>query len=212
MNDQGTAGWLADRAGHLTASCFADIMAKTKSGYAASRGNLLARLVAERMTGVPETSFTSTAMQWGTEQEPIARAEYEMLSDDLVQETGFVKHPSIEWSGASPDGMIGSDGLIEIKCPNTQTHIDYILTRTVPKKYLLQMQWQMECTERAWCDFCSFDPRMPKSHAMFVIRVHRDEVLLVEMRQAATAFLEEVESTIHKLREMSSDQLLRVAA
>lgn len=201
---QGTDAWLAERAGHLTASQFADILAKTKSGYSASRGNMRARLVAERMTGLPEPSFSNAAMHWGTEQEPFARTEYEFRKGVLVEEVGFIRHPSIEWSGASPDGLVTDDGLVEIKCPNTQTHIEYLLERNVPQKYIYQMQWQMECTGRKWCDFVSFDPRMPRKQQIMVVRVQRDEAMLSEMREAAVVFLAEVQEVINQLESINA--------
>lgn len=196
---QGSPEWFAQRVGKLTASRMADVLATTKSGPSASRKNYLAQLVAERMTGQPAESFSNAAMAWGTEHEPLARAEYEILTDYSVEQVSFVDHPDIEWCGASPDGLVLDGGLVEIKCPNTATHIEYLLAGKPPVKYQPQMLLQLACTGREWCDFVSYDPRMPEEHRLFVARFKpkRDEILSVE--QAAIEFLAEVEQTIQKL-------------
>lgn len=196
---QGSPEWFAQRVGKLTASRMADVLATTKSGPSASRKNYLAQLVAERMTGQPAESFSNAAMAWGTEHEPLARAEYEILTDYSVEQVSFVDHPDIEWCGASPDGLVLDGGLVEIKCPNTATHIEYLLAGKPPVKYQPQMLLQLACTGREWCDFVSYDPRMPEEHRLFVARFKpkRDEILAVE--QAAIEFLAEVEQTIQKL-------------
>ena len=166
--EQRTEDWFKARAGKVTASRVADIIARTKSGYSASRDNYMAQLICERMTGTPAESFTNAAMQWGTEQEPFARAAYESAKDVLVEEVGFIPHPIIQNSGASPDGLVGEFGLVEIKCPNTSTHIQTLLDQKIPEKYITQMQWQMCCTDRRWCDFVSFDPRMAEGLQTFI--------------------------------------------
>lgn len=215
---QGTAAWLQERAGFLTASRLADVMANIKTGEAASRANYRAELVAQRLTGQVPEGFTNAAMQHGTEFEPFARAEYEILKSEFVEEVGFIKHPTIEWTGASPDGLIRADGLIEIKCPNTATHIEYLLAGTVPAKYKLQMLWQMECTGRKWCDFASFDPRMPKELQLFVVRFERDEARLIEARAEVQKFLVEVQETVTALerlvalKESPEDRRARIEA
>lgn len=196
---QSTQEWLMERAGCLTASAIADMLAKTKTSESASRANLRARLVAERLTGLPQESFSSPAMKWGNEQEPFARAAYEIKSGNLVDQVGLVMHPSIQFAGASPDGLIDDCGLVEIKCPNTATHIEYLLSGAPPKKYHPQMLWQMECTGRQWCDFVSFDPRMPESMQLFVARFERDDAALGEIRKEAIAFLSEVDDLIEQL-------------
>lgn len=197
--EQGTDAWLRERLGHLTASRMADVLATTKSGPSASRKNYLAQLVAERLTGQPAESFVSSAMEWGTSNEPLARAEYEILTGQFVDQDGFIKHQTIEWCGASCDGFVSDEGLVEIKCPNTATHIEYLLAGKPPVKYQPQMLLQLACTGREWCDFVSYDPRMPEEHRLFVARFKpkRDEILAVE--QAAIEFLAEVEQTIQKL-------------
>lgn len=203
MNEQGTKEWLAERCGYVTASRIADVMATVKSGEAAARANYRAELVAQRLTGVAEEGYTNGAMQWGTETEPLARTAYELLTDCMVDQVGFIRHPSIEGTGASPDGLIGDTGLIEIKCPNTATHIDYLLKSIVPPKYQPQMLWQMECTGREWCDFVSFDPRMPKKLQLFRVRYMRDEDKLSEIRKAVSGFLAEIAETVARLEKIT---------
>src|SRR6478752_2514409 len=168
---QGTAEWHALRLGKVTASRVADVMAKTKTGPSASRASYAAQLVAERLTGTPAESFSNAAMQWGNDKEPEARSLYEFRTEALIEEVGFIDHPTIAMTGASPDGQVDADGLVEIKCPQTATHIDTFVSGAVPTKYLTQMQWQMACTGRAWCDFVSYDPRLPEAMRLFVRRV-----------------------------------------
>jgi putative phage-type endonuclease len=203
--EQSSAEWLAARCGSLGASSIADMVAKTRTGWGASRFNLAARIVCERLTGTPQDSYTNAAMQWGHDTEPQARAMYEFMRDAAVQQVGLVLHPSINKSHASPDGLVGDDGLIEIKCPNTATHIETLLSEDVEGKYVKQMQWQMACCGRAWCDFVSFDPRLPAEMQMFVQRVARDDEFIAELEREARAFLSEVEKTISTL----SDKYLR---
>lgn len=200
--EQRTDEWFAARLGKVTASRVADVIATTKTGYSASRANYMAQLVVERMTGKQTESFTNAAMEWGTNTEPLARAAYEAEKGLLVDETGLVDHPSIPMSGASPDGLVGNDGLIEIKCPNTATHIENLLSKSVDKKYITQMQWQMACTGRKWCDFVSFDPRMGEGLQMVVIRVDRDEDYIQMLETEIKKFLSEVESKIKQLEEI----------
>ena len=158
----------------------------------------MAQLVIERITGKPTEGFSNAYMQWGTEQEPFARAAYEASRGVLVEETGFVQHPTISGSGASPDGLV-EDGLVEIKCPATATHLETLLEDTVPAKYLLQMQWQMACTGRQWCDFVSFDPRMPAKAQLWVKRVQRDDKLIANMETEVVKFLEELDVKVKDL-------------
>lgn len=187
---QGTDEWFAARLGKVTASRAADVM--TKKGSAA-RANLSAQLVLERITNTKGESFSSAAMQWGVDQEPFARAAYEAHSGVWVDTVGFVQHPTIERAGASPDGLVGHDGLVEIKCPNTATMIDTLLTGKVPSHYATQMQMQMACTGRAWCDYAVFDSRMPVKAQLFVKRVQRDQKFIDDLNQEIIAFLAEVE-------------------
>jgi len=197
--EQGTPEWFAARLGKVTASRVADIIAKTKSGYSTSRANYMAELVCERLTGRQGDFFQNAAMAWGTNTEPMARAAYEALEGMLVEETGFVSHATIEMAGASPDGLVGDDGLIECKCPMTATHLETLLGKSVPSKYVAQMQWQMACTGRKWCDFVSFDPRMPEHMQLFVKRLERDEDYIIELEREVEKFLSELEEKITTL-------------
>ena len=199
--EQRTDEWHQARVGKVTASRVADVIAKTKTGWGASRGNYMAELIAERLTGQPASSFSNAAMQWGTDTEPQARAAYEFFSGIAVSEVGFVDHPKIEKSGASPDGLIGDDGLIEIKCPNTATHLDTVLSEKVPTKYATQMQWQMACTGREWCDFFSFDPRLPPNLQTFTKRIERDDERIAELEKLVGEFLEELAAKLSALQE-----------
>lgn len=200
--EQGTDAWKAQRLGKVTASRVADVVARTKSGWGASRANYMAQLVAERLTGVPGDSYTNAAMQWGIEHEPDARAAYEFHRDAEVTECGFIDHPNLNMTGASPDGLVGDDGLVEIKAPQTATHIETLKGRAVPSKYVMQIQWQLACTGRAWCDFVSFDPRMPEHMRLFVRRVPRDERLINELSGEIIAFLVEVNDTVDELNRL----------
>lgn len=198
--DQRTEDWFAARLGHVTASRVADVLAKTKSGPSASRANYAAQLVCERLTGTAEQGFTSAAMQHGIDNEAAARNLYAFDVGQDVIETGFVLHPRIQWAGASPDGLVADDGLVEIKCPNTATHIETLLTESVPSKYLHQMHWQMACTGRAWCDFVSYDPRLPAELRLFTRRIDRDDALIADIEREIEAFLAEVKATVQRLQ------------
>jgi putative phage-type endonuclease len=196
---QGSPEWFAARIGKVSASRVADLIAKTKTGIAASRANYAAELVAERLTGVTAEKYSNAAMAWGTETEPQARSMYEFMRDCDVVEVGTVLHPTIDMACASPDGLVGEDGLIEIKCPNTSTHIETLLGDSIAGKYITQMQWQMACTGRKWCDFVSFDPRMPGDMQLLVRRVPRDGVRIVELEREVVRFLSEVDESIAEL-------------
>ncbi len=198
--EQGTEEWFAARAGKVTASRIADLMARTKSGYSASRDNYMAQLIVEKFTGKVAESFNSAAMQWGSDQETFARAAYEARKNVLVDEIGFVPHPTIEGVGASPDGLVGNDGLVEIKCPNTATMIDTLINETVPHKYFAQMQMQMSCTQRKWCDYAVFDPRMPENGQLFIKRVERDEKFVEDMESEIIKFLDEMNAKFKTLQ------------
>lgn len=200
--EQRSNEWFAVRLGKVTASRVADLMAKTKSGYSTSRDNYMAQLVVERITGEKAESFTNSAMQWGTDQEPFARAAYEAVLGVLVDELGFAQHPTIEGAGASPDGLVGDDGLVEIKCPNTGTMIETLLSGAIPAKYVTQMQFQMACTGRAWCDFACFDPRMPAKAQLFVKRLYRDDDYIAEMEAEIVKFLAELDVKVQKLKQI----------
>lgn len=202
MNEQRTEAWIQARLGKLTASRLADAIAKTKSGWGASRANLMAQLIAERLTGVPAESYSNAAMQWGVDHEDEARSAYEFYQDVTVEQVGFVEHKTIPLAGASPDGIIAigpSLGLVEIKCPNTATHIETLLGQEIPAKYITQMMFQMACTGAMWCDFVSFDPRMPEALRLFVKRLGRDNTLIAQLESEAVAFLAEVETKANAL-------------
>jgi putative phage-type endonuclease len=199
--EQRTEEWFAARCGKVTASRVADVIAKTKTGYSASRANYLADLVVERLTGKPAASFSNAAMEWGTEQEPHARAAYSAKTGILVEEVGFIDHPTVAMSGASPDGY-AEEGLVEIKCPNTATHLDQILDGKPPQKYITQMQWQMACTGRPWCDFVSFDPRLPERLQLLVVRVPRDDEYIAMLETEVTKFLSELDVKINELEKV----------
>ena len=198
---QRSEAWHQLRVGKVTASRVADIIAKTKTGPSASRENYLAQLVCERLTGKPAESYSNSAMQWGTETEPFARAAYEARMDILVTEVGFIDHPWIPLSGASPDGL-ASEGMVEIKCPNTATHIETLLTKTVPAKYITQMMWQMACAGRPWCDFVSFDPRLPEKHQLFIKRINYDPEMVNLLENSVIQFLGDVDLKIQQLESL----------
>lgn len=207
--EQGSDAWKQMRLGKATASRIADVVARTKSGWGASRANYAAELIAERLTGIAVESYSNAAMQWGTEKEPDARAAYEFLTGNEVVMVAFVAHPGINMSGTSPDGLVGENGMVEIKCPNTATHIDTLLGQNVPGKYITQMQWQMACTGRAWCDFVSFDPRLPESMRLFIQRVRRDNALIASLEKDVRDFLAEIDD---KVDAINSRYAMRPAA
>ena len=194
---QGSPSWFAQRQGLVTASRLSDVMAKETT---ASRNNYMAQLIAEVLTGETEESYTNDFMQWGIEKEGEARTAYEFVKNTRVEEIGFAMHPKLA-SGASPDGLVGNDGLVEIKCPKTKPHIDYLLTETIPKKYKYQMLWQMECTSRNWCDFVSYDPRLDTARQLFVKRYELDAKELDKIREKVTEFIDEMADKIKLLKE-----------
>lgn len=196
---QGSDEWFKARCGKATASRIADIIARTKSGYSASRKNYEAQLIAERLTGEVGASFSNAAMQWGTETEPQARDTYQFLNDIEVVQVGFVDHPNIPMSGASPDGLVSDNGLVEIKCPNTATHLETLSNGKVPGKYNTQIQWQLACCEREWCDFVSFDPRLPEAMRMFRTRVFRDDEFIDDVEKEVSEFLTQVAEKVENL-------------
>lgn len=197
--EQGTDAWHRARLGKLTASRICDAIAKTKSGWGATRANLMAQLVCERLTGQPTETFKSAAMIWGTETEPQARAHYALHTCEDVAEVGFIDHPTIPMSGCSPDGLVGSVGLVEIKAPNTATHLDTLLSGRFPPQYYPQIQWQMATCEREWCDAVSFDPRVPDHLRLYVERIPRDDKYIAELEAMAVEFLAELDAKLAKL-------------
>jgi putative phage-type endonuclease len=200
--EQRTDEWFAARLGKVTASRVADVVAKTKTGYSASRENYMADLIVERLTGQKASSFSNAAMEWGTEQEPNARAAYSARTGELVEEVGFIDHPAIPMSGASPDGLV-NEGCVEFKCPNTATHLEYLLAGKPPEKYVTQMQWQMACAGRPWCDFVSYDPRLSERLQLLVVRVPRDDDYIKMLEQEVTIFLQELDDKLNKLEKVT---------
>lgn len=197
---QRTDEWLKARIGKVTASRVADVMATTKTGPAAARKNYMMELLCQRLTGNVEQGFNSAAMQRGTDLEPIARSAYEVDSVVMVIEVGLVDHPSIQWFGASPDGLVNDDGLVEIKCPNTATHIEFLRTGKPDGRYIWQMMAQMACTGRKWCDFVSFDDRLPEHLQYRKVRVERCEKTIEKMENEIRSFLAELETLINELK------------
>ena len=200
--EQRSAEWYAARLGKVTASKVADVVARTRTGYAASRANYMAQLVCERLTGKPTEGFSNAAMEWGVEQEAAARDAYSARVGELVTEVGFIDHPTIKMAGASPDGIVGA-GIVEIKCPSTATHIEYLFEREPPQKYFYQMQWQMACTGTEWCDWVSYDPRMPENLQLLVVRIPRDTDCITLLEKEVSEFLAELDDKVAKLKEMT---------
>lgn len=202
---QGSAEWAAARAGKVTASCIDKVIAKIKTGEAAARRDYRTQLVAEILTGKPqENGYVNDEMRWGVEQEPYAVGAYEIATDCLVDTVGLVLHPTIDRSAASPDRLVGADGLLEIKCPKTATHLQYLMDGQVPKDYVPQMDWQMACTGRAWCDFVSYDPRLPEKMRLFVKRLPRDEGRIAILENEVLAFLKDVDRMLETVRRFAA--------
>lgn len=200
MIEQGSPEWHALRCGKVTASRIADVMAKTKAGPSAMRANYMAQLIAERLTGTVAEGYTNAAMQHGIDTEAEARSAYCFYQSAEVELVGFIDHPEISMSGASPDGLVGSAGLVEIKCPNTATHIETLLGGSVPSKYVHQMRWQMACTGRQWCDFVSYDPRMPENMRLFVRRIEQEVEPVAEITAEVRKFLAELDERVSSLQ------------
>ena len=201
--EQRSPEWFKEKLGKVSASRIADVVARTRTGYAASRTNYMAQLVCERLTGKQAESFSNAAMEWGVEQEGPARDAYSAKVGELVTEVGFISHPTIPMAGASPDGLVGTNGCVEIKCPSTATHIEYLFDREPPQKYFYQMQWQMACTGTEWCDWVSYDPRMPAELQLLVVRISRDTDCITILEKEVSEFLAELDGKVSKLKEMS---------
>lgn len=201
---QQTPEWFAARLGKVTASRIADVIARTKSGYSASRENYATELALERIMGYSQPGYTSPAMQWGIATEPEARAAYEMARGEMVAGCGLIDHPTIEMSGASPDGLIGSDGLLEIKCPESKQHLEYLRLSTAPAKYKPQIQWQLACTGRAWCDFVSYDPRFPEPLRLHIVRVDRDAEYIASVELEVVEFLKQVAAVVAEIERIGN--------
>ena len=203
MIEQGSEAWKLLRLGKVSASRMAELLAKVKSGApASSRAKYMAQLLCERMTGEPTEFFTSQAMQRGTEIEPIARAAYEAENLTSVEQVAWVEHPTIPFSGCSPDGLVGEHGLVEIKCKEIHNHLDSILNDRIDPDHQAQMFWQMCCTGRKWCDYVCFDDRAPEGLQLFIKRLHRDEEKIKNMEDEVRTFLKDLENMIQKLNEI----------
>ena len=207
MIEQQSADWFSARLGNGTCSRLADLMAKTKSGPSTSRANYMAQLICERLTGKREESYSNAAMDWGTATEPLARMEYEAMTGEMVIEASFILHPTIARFGGSPDGLIGSHGMVEIKCPNTATHIEWLRGHKTPPKHKAQMQGLMMCCQREWCDFVSYDPRLPKHLQLFIVREIYDLEYCAVMLDEVRVFLLELDAM-----EIELAAPLRIAA
>ena len=195
MIEQGTPEWHELRRGKVTASRVADILSRTKTGPSASRQNYLIELALQRTTKTIEPSYTNDAMAWGTATEPQARVAYEVATSNFVDQVAFIDHPTIEWFGCSPDGLVG-ENLIEIKCPSSSQHWEYFKSKEPPKKYFIQMQAQMSVTGAKWCDFVSFDPRMPERSQLLIVNVPRDPEFILYMEAEIQLFLNEVAAEV----------------
>ena len=197
---QGSAEWLDIRRGKITASRIADVLAVLKKGgEGAARRNYRIEQIAERLSGRSEDHYVSPEMEWGTEFEPIARSAYEIATESMVDTVGFVLHPTFDFAGSSPDGLVGDDGGLELKCPKTTTHIKWLMDGGVPEEHQAQCLWNMICCERQWWDFMSYDPRMPEGRKIFIVRMNRDEARIAEIEAEVSKFNDEVEAAIAKL-------------
>ena len=197
---QGTPEWLSARAGKVTASMISAVLMKPET---AGFRDYQAQLVAEILTGKPQGSdYTNAAMQFGTETEPLARSAYEAETGFSVDEVGLCIHETIDRAGASPDGLVGNSGLVEIKCPKPATHLAYMIAGVVPSGYKNQMMWQMACTGRDWCDFVSFRPDLPEHLQLFIVRFKRDSEKILELETAVISFLSTVDAMLAKLKKV----------
>lgn len=202
---QGSAEWHCARLGCVTASRIADVVARTRSGYGAARQAYMTQLLAERLTLLPTETFQTAAMRWGSELEPHAVQAYEDATGTVTMPVGFLQHPAITFAGASPDRLIGADGLLEVKCPNTTTHLEALLSGTVSERHFLQVQWQLACSGRTWCDLVSYDPRLPEAYACSITRIGRDAAKVAELEGEVQTFLAELEAKLEALELASLD-------
>ncbi|MGH2506004.1 MAG: lambda exonuclease family protein [Ktedonobacteraceae bacterium] len=204
--EQGSAQWLDERVGRITASRVAEALSKYKlksktDAETAERRNYKVDLIVERLTGRSTENFNSPEMQWGTLYEPEARTAYEMQSDVMTEQVGFILHPLWDFSGASPDSLIGLDGGLEIKCPKSATHYKWRKAGVVPEEHQAQVLWNMHCAGRAWWDFASYDPRMPDGLRLFVVRMYRDDDRITEIEAEVMRFNQEIEAEIAEDRK-----------
>ena len=218
--EQGTADWHQFRAGSVTGSGFSNVLMKLKSGAESKvKQTYRMQLLAERITGLPAPEIYAPALSWGKENEDTARTAYEMYKAQegdpvFVERVGFVQHKTLDWVGTSPDGLVGEKGMIEIKCPwNSANHLLTIIYASkklaaallgekdaqlvpVPEEHLPQIQGNLWVLEREWCDFISFDPRVPEHLQLYVARVHRDDAYIKNLETEVKKFLEEIEANV----------------
>lgn len=199
--EQGSDAWRLARCGSLGASRVHEVVARTKTGPSAMRANCMGDLIAERLTGAPLPKFVTAAMQHGTDTEAEARAAYEFDRDLDVDQVGLIRHPRIDGTHASPDGLVGADGIVEFKCPQIPEHINTLLNQAIPGKYITQIQWQLSVTGRAWADYVSYCPMMPASMQLWIKRVERDDKLISELEEQVQEFLHELDAKVKALRE-----------
>ena len=199
--EQGTPEWFALRLGKVTASRIKDVIATTKTGYSTSRDKYMTQLLLERITNTVAESYTNDAMTWGTEQEPFARAKYEGLASTLVEQVAFVNHPTILMSGASPDGLVMDDGLVELKCHMSHTPLESILGG-IDDQYMPQVQWQLAVTGRSYTDLCSYDPRFPEHLQLVVKRIPRDDDYIAKLEKEVVKFLAELDDKVNKVNKI----------
>lgn len=199
---QGTDEWMQARVGSLGASCLHEIVAKTKTGWSASRANRMAALIIERLTRTPQETYQNAAMRHGIETEPEARMAYTFYQNVDVEQVGLVRHPTIEGTHASPDGLIGKGGVLEIKCPQPAEHLETLLGKPIADKYIIQMQWQLRCCERKWADFVSYSPVFPEHLRLFVQRVPRDDKRIAELESMVREFLAELDGKLAALQKL----------
>jgi len=199
--EQRTDEWLQARVGHITGSRMADVISKIKTGESQTRINYKTQLVTERLTNQPVQTYFNNAMQQGIDREPDARMLYELENKIDVEEVGFIKHPNLAWSGVSVDGLVGTDGIIEIKSPLETTHTNTLLKKQAPKKYYPQMQWGLCVTQRNFCDFVSYNPAFPDDLKLFVIRVERDDDYIKMLEEEVVKFNEEIEQLLNSIKE-----------
>lgn len=204
---QGSAEWAQARAGRVTASRISDVLsrARDRKSEGATRRKYKAQLVAEILTGKPqESAFSSKAMEAGIENEPFARSAYEVKRETFIDTVGFVLHPTIERAGCSPDGLVGGYGLAQFKCPEPHTHLSYVLDEEIPTEYQLQMQWEMACTGRAWCDFVSYNALFPAPNDLLIVRLDRDEKRIAEITAEVIVILKEADEIVERLQRRAA--------
>ena len=201
--EQRSDAWFAARAGRATASNFRKVLAKIKTGEAADRRNYRAQLVVERLTGKADDGFENAAMRWGTEQEPFAKIAYMAATGNIVEEIGFIEHTEL-MAGCSPDGLIGTDGGIEIKCPTKATHLDSLKAQNIPPEHIPQVQGCMWITGRKWWDFVSYHPDFPEPLQLLIVRVPRDEQYIANLELEVRDFLKSVDDDMEAVRKLAA--------